>query len=88
MERGFLCPEGRGVKQKKGVTVVNTAMNMGENKDGLTTSNVQLELTDETSGAINNSEEDTNVSLAAKIQNDEKLILEANFCSWMTMKSQ
>ena len=83
MKQSFQSSGGRGIKQKNYSNIVsslnkdalNTTMNMAENEDGVTASNIHLEQTVETSSATNNSEEDTNVSLDAKIRNYEKLIL-------------
>ena len=50
-----MCPEGRGFKQKKGVTTGNTTINIGKNEDSVTDNNINLEQTIETSGVINNS---------------------------------
>nr|GEW97436.1 hypothetical protein [Tanacetum cinerariifolium] len=43
MERDFLSPGRRRVKQKKGVTAVNIATHMGVNEDGITANTIKLE---------------------------------------------
>ncbi|GKC37536.1 ATPase, F1/V1/A1 complex, alpha/beta subunit, partial [Tanacetum coccineum] len=51
---GFLGSRGRDVKQKKGVNVVNTTANMGDNEHGITGSTINLEQNVETPGAFIN----------------------------------